>query len=148
MGIQRNSIVIALLIFLLPSAVFAEEVNKLKNGYDLYHNIKLMDNPQSPDDVFAAMHAVGYMNGFLDGLVITQTLLYETTFLSKFLSEKEQKQYSKEMNFHRINIPEGGLATGQLMLIYKKYEEGHPEKLNGSARACVFESLVEAYGWK
>ena len=60
----------------------------------------------------------------------------------------ERNKLAKDMKFHRINIPESGLAAGQLMLIFKKFAEKHPEELNGTVRACIFMSLVEAYGWK
>jgi hypothetical protein len=107
-----------------------------------------MDNPQTVNDITSIMYTVGYLAGYLDGLSFMQDVQYNAMFPKNMMSEKEREKFSKEMNFHRLNIPEGGLATGQLMLIYKKYAEKHPEKLNGTARICVFESLVEAYGWK
>lgn len=146
MGMQRKSILVIFLIFLIPSTVFAE--GTIKTGYDLYENIKLMDTAQSPADFAAVLYSTGYLAGFLDGLQLTQDALFNLMFPSKFFSQKERKKLSEEINFHRVNIPEGGLATGQLILIFKKYAEKNPEKLNESARSCVFLSLIESYGWK
>ena len=112
------------------------------------NSITLMDNPQTPDDITSIIYTVGYLAGYIDGISLMQDLQYNAMFPKKMMSEKERETLSKQMNFNRINIPEGGLATGQLMLIYKKYAEKHPEKLNGTARICVFQALVEAYGWK
>jgi hypothetical protein len=146
MNIQRKAILIVFLIFLTPSTLFADV--GLKNGYDLNHNIKLMDNPQSPEELVAVMHTTGYLAGYLDGLSLMQDAMFNMMFPKKFLSEKEIEKLSKESNVHRLNIPKDGLPTGQLILIYKKYAEKHPEKLNETARLCVFLSIVEAYGWK
>lgn len=147
MGIQRKLVMIVVLVFLLPSTSFASG-EQIKTGYDLYHGIQRINNPQTPDEISAALIATGYLNGFLDGMVVMQQTLYESVLPRKMLSEEERKKMAKELNFHRLNVPDGGLAIGQLILIYKKYAEKHPEGLNGSARICVFEALVEAYGWK
>ncbi len=132
------------------STVFAEKT--LETGYDLYYSIKLcdevMDNRQSPEDFYAATYTSGYLAGYLEGIVLLQSVLFETMFPSNTLSEKQREKLSKEINFHRLNIPDTGLAGGQVMLIYKKWAEKNPEKLNESARVCLFGALVEAYGWK
>jgi len=107
-----------------------------------------MDNPQSPEDFSAVMYTAGYLAGYIDGLAVTQAFLFNEMFPSELLSEKERKRLSKELRFHRVNIPNGGLAIGQLILIYKKFAEKNPELLNETARVCIFQSLVESYGWK
>ena len=146
MALQRKLILVVFLIFFLPSTVFAELT--MKTGYDLYENIKIMNNPQSPNEVMTAMATLGYLNGYLDGLVLMQDTLFNMMLPPDFLSEKERVKLSKEINFNRLNIPKSGLHVGQLVLIYKKWAEKHPEKLNGTARICILESLVESYGWK
>ena len=70
MKIQRKSILVVFFIFLTPSILFADY--KLNTGYDLYHYIKLLENPQSRDDMLAEMHTTGYIAGFVDGLTFTQ----------------------------------------------------------------------------
>ena len=135
-----------ILAFLIPSTLFAED--QIKTGYDLYENIKLTDNPQTPEQVFTVLYTTGYVAGYLDGLSLMQDALYNSMFPPKMMSEQERGKYAKQLNFNRLNIPEGGLATGQLMLIFKKYSEKHPEALNNTARVCLFGAIAEAYGWK
>ncbi len=146
MGIKQKSILVAFLIILIPSILFATD--KIKTGYDLYHNIKLMDNLQNPDDLTAVLITTGYLDGFLDGVSIMQDTIHLMMFRGMPISEKEKQKMLKDINFHRLNIPKEGIAVGQLILIYKKYAEQNPEKLNGSARVCILESIVKAYGWK
>ena len=48
------------LLFLLPSTLFA--FDEVKTGYDLYHILRLMDNPQNPEDITNGVFAVGCQN--------------------------------------------------------------------------------------
>ncbi len=148
MGIKQGSMLIAFLMLLLPSTGFTEDALTIKTGYDLYHIIKLMDNPQSAEEIGAVFYATGYLAGYLDGLRTMEFVLFNMVFPPKIMSENERNKFAKEMNFHRLNYPKEGLATGHLILIYKKYAEKYPEKLNESARMCLFGSIIEAYGWK
>jgi len=147
MGIQKISITVLLLMIVIPHSVLAEG-RKIETGFDLYSNLKKLDNPQSPDDLNTAMHTIGYLSGYLDGMVYMQTILFNKVFPRDALTEAERDKISGEINFNRVNFPQNGLPTGQLILIYKKYAEKHPEKLSNSARCCLFESIIEAYGWK
>ena len=146
MNIQRKSILLVFLILLIPSTLFAGY--KLNTGYDLYHNIKLKDNPQNSDDIVVGIYTTGFLAGYLDGLSLTQDVIFNMIFPRNKFSENEIQKLSKEINFNRVNLPKEGLQTGQFILIFKKYAEKNPEKLDGSARLCIWESLVEAYGWK
>lgn len=142
----RKSTLIVLLIFLIPSTLFA--VEKIETGYDLYHALKFMDNPQSTDDITAGLFAIGFLKGIFDGLILMQDIQYSKMFPSNIMTETERNKISKEIGFYRLNTPKEGIATGQLILIYKKYAERNPKKLSGTVRVCVFESFIEAYGWK
>jgi opacity protein-like surface antigen len=143
---KRTLGLIVLLIFLIPSALFADET--LKTGYELYHNLKLFDDPKSTDDMFDGVFAAGYLSGCLEGLRFMQDSQYNNMFPLGLMTEEERKKTSKKMNFHQLNIPKEGIATGQLILIYKRFAEKHPKELSGSARICIWQSLVDAYGWK
>lgn len=144
----RKSTLIAIFIFLITSPLFA--VENIETGYDLYRNLKLIDNIKGTDevDIVAGFFAVGLLKGILDGLILMQDIQYNSMFPSNMMTETERTEISNKMNFHRLNIPKKGIATGQLILIYNKYAEKHPKKLSGTVRVCVFESLVESYGWK
>ena len=144
---SKKSILTVFLIYLIPSVVFAGEYG-IETGYDVYHNIQLMDSMQSTEEITAVLYTTGYLAGYLDGLILMQDVQYDVMFPKKLLSEKEREKLAKEMRFHRINIPKGGLHAGQLILIFKKYAEEHPEQLNESARSCIWVSLVDSYGWK
>jgi hypothetical protein len=143
---KRTLGLIVLLIFLIPSALFAVET--LKTGYDLYHNIKLIDDPKSNDDICDGLFALGYLGGCFDGLRLMQDAQYNKMFPPGLMTEEERNKISKKMNFHRLNIPKEGIAIGQLILIYKRFAEKYPKELSGTARVCVWQSLVDAYGWK
>ena len=147
MGIQKILIMVLLLMVVIPQSVLAEG-RKIETGFDLYSNLKKLDNPQNPDDLNTAMHTIGYLSGYLDGMVYMQTILFNKVFPRDALTEEEREKISGEINFHRVNFPKNGLPTGQLILIYKKFAESHPEQLSNSARCCLFESIIEAYGWK
>jgi hypothetical protein len=147
MGIQRKLAMTFVLILLLPSTPFAFE-QPIRTGYDLYHNIQLMDKSKTSEDLTTVLITTGYLMGVLDGMVVIQQVLYDSVFPRNVLTEQERQKMAKEINFRRLNIPESGLPVGQFMLIYTKYAEKHPEGLNHSAKICIFEALVEAYGWK
>jgi len=119
----RKSTLIVLLIFLMPSTLFA--VKNIETGYDLYHNLKLLDNIEGIDDidVNAAFYALGVLKGLADGLILMQETQYNRMFPSNRMTKSERNEISIKLNFQRLNIPKEGLATGQLILIYKKYAE-------------------------
>ena len=143
----KSSLVVLLVLSLAPTSFAAED--PIKSGYDLYHNIQRMNDPkESPEQLYASLITTGFLMGFIDGVVLMQQAIYESVLPRRAFSEEESKKMSEKLNLRRINLPDGGLALGQVMLIYKKYAEKHPEGLNGSAKICVFEALVEAYGWK
>ena len=145
MGTKRVLIIMSLFL-LLPITVSAEL--QLDSGFDLYHNIKKLDNPQFPEDISTMFYITGYLKGIIDGFVIMQDGIFNTMFPAGLMSEKEIKKISKDLRFYRLNIPSSGIQVGQLMLIFKKYAEKHPERLNESARICVFDAVRDAYGWK
>jgi hypothetical protein len=146
-SIKGKAIASVILMSLLSSTAFAFE-EQIKSGYDLYRNIQLIDNPRSPEDLSKVLITTGFLMGFIDGAVLIQQVIYDSVFPREALSEGESKKMSEKLNLPRINFPESGLAVGQLMRIYKKYAEKHPEGLNMNARICIFEALIEAYGWK
>jgi hypothetical protein len=143
---MKKALVLVLVVALFPTVLFAQ--SKPKSGYELYHSLKGMDNPQSNDDLMRGIHAFGYLDGFLDSLMLLQDIHYESMFPSKMLSESEREKFAKEMNFNRLNLPNEGIAVGQFILIYKKYAEKNPGRLHGTPRACLLDSLVKEFGWK
>jgi len=146
MNVKRNSILLVFLIILIPTELFSQDL--IRTGYDVYHNIQLLDKAKSPDDAMNVAMVLGYLDGYISGLLLMQDALFNSMFPKKILSEKEREKYAKEMNFNRLNIPHDELHIGQLILIYKNWAEKHPNDLNQSARLCFFYSLIDAYGWK
>jgi hypothetical protein len=132
---KTKSIVIAFLIILVPSLVFAEE--GIKTGFDLYQHLKLMENTntQNIKDIGKGMHALGYLKGCYEGILLMERAM------AKIMK-------NKNIIFLRLNIPEKSIKYGQLLLIYKKYAEQHPGKLHEIPPICIHKSLVEAYGYK
>jgi hypothetical protein len=147
MGIRSFFILVALLIVFIPLTSLAEDP-RLKTGYDIYHGIQLMDTAETPEQITDVIYTTGYLAGYIDALVLVQTYLYHSMFPAGAMTEEEREKVSKKLNFHRVNIPDSGIVSGQTMLIYKKYAEKHPERLNESARTCLLGALIEAYGWK
>ncbi len=146
MKLKRKLVIAAFLIFLTPSSLFAGTV--LTTGYDLYQNIRTMENPKNPEHLVQEMYVSGFLDGYLDGLVTKQDDTSGMRLSQNHLSIKTIEKSSKKLDVHRLNIPKGGLPIGQIILIYQRYAEKHPEKLNESAKLCIFQSLVDAYGWK
>ena len=142
----NKSALIVFLIFLIPSTLFALE--EVKTGYDLYHNLQLLDNSQNPEDMTKGLLAVSYLRGCVDGLIFMQDIHYSNMFPPNKMTEEERIKISKKANFHRINMPTEGIATGQYILMYNKFAKEHPKELSGTARSCVWKSMVNAYGWK
>ena len=132
---KTKTIVISFLIILVPSLVFAEE--GIKTGLDLYQHLKLMENTntQNIKDIGKGMHALGYLKGCYEGILLMERAV------AKIMK-------SKNIIFLRLDIPEKSITYGQLLLIYKKYAEKHPEKLHEIPQVCIHKSLVEAYGYK
>lgn len=144
------ALILLIILLIIPSVTIAEDV-KIETGYQLYLKIKNSENAsnlQNVEDILDSAHVLGYLKGFIDAVTLVQDFMYETVFPSKILSEPEREKLAKEMNFLRINIPEPSLAVGQVTLIFKKYAENHPERLNETARSCLLDSIIEAYGWK
>jgi hypothetical protein len=92
--------------------------------------------------------AVSYLRGCVDGLIFMQDVHYNKMFPPNMMTKEERVKISKKLNFHQINMPAKGVATGQFILIFKKFAKEYPKELSGSARLCVWQSLVSAYGWK
>ena len=99
-----------------------------KTGYDLYVSVNLIVTdvePKNLSELIENVNTLGFIDGFIDGLSVG---LFKSP--------------------HKLNIPASGLQVGQVCLIYKRYAEKNPEKLDSSARVCLFLAIVDAYGWK
>jgi hypothetical protein len=138
--------IIVLMLIMIPSSLFA--FTPINTGYDLYHNLKFADDPQDTEDILNSAYALGYLKGSVDGIIFMQDVYYDRLFPPKMMTEKERKEFSKEFNFVRLNMPKTGIASGQMVLIYKKFAEKYPEELSSSARVSILKSLINAYGWK
>ena len=139
---KTKKLLIVFLIILMPSIVFADDVTM--TGDDLYRNLKLVDNHKSDIDIKKGMHALGYLDGFIDALSFAQDTYFHMLFPD---IKKKWVARMNDIKFHRLKIPKEGIAIGQAILIYKKWAEKNPEKLNESARICIWSSIIEAYGW-
>ena len=89
-----------------------------------------------------------FLKGCVDGLIFMENVHYSNMFPPNKMTEEERIKISKKANFHRINMPTEGIATGQFILMYNKFAKEHPKELSGTARSCVWKSMVNAYGWK
>lgn len=138
--------IIVFLLIIMPSSLFA--FTPINTGNDLYHNLKLANEPQNMDDMINSTYALGYLRGSIDQIIFMQNMYYDKMFPPKIMTAKEREEYSKKLDFVRLNFPETGIANGQMTLIYKNYAEKYPEELNSTARDCILKSLISAYGWK
>ena len=138
--------IIVLMLIVIPSSLLA--FTPINTGHDLYNNLKLADDPQNLDELVNSTYALGYLRGSVDEVIYMQNLYYDRLFPANTMTEKEIKEYSKRLDLVLLNIPEEGITDGQMMLIYKKYVEKHPEELSLTARVCILKSLINAYGWE
>lgn len=145
---NKTIVVLALLLIGIAPTRAVSEDYKFNTGYDLYHALLLIENPQDTKDLMFSVRAMGYISGFVDGIILTQNNLYNLVLPKKLMSEKERIKWAKEMNFNRLNIPKEGIAVGQGVLIFQKWAKNHPEELNNTMRLCLWLSLAETYGWK
>jgi hypothetical protein len=122
---MRIKIIIVVNICFLINSVYLADAKKL-SCYDLLHRL-------NSDEEFDQYGALNYLSGVLDGIGVTQ---YSFT-----ISEKNLQHMV-------INIPKGGIQGGQLELIYKKWAKNHPEDLHFPASACIYNALVETFGWR
>ena len=129
-----------------PANLFA--FTPIHTGHDLYQNLKLADGPQNMDEMINSTYAIGYLRGSVNGIIHMQDLYYDRLFPPNMMTEKERNEYSKKLDFVRLNMPEEGITRGQMILIYKQYAEKNPEELSSTARVCILKSLLDAYGWK
>jgi hypothetical protein len=137
-------------LLILPSMTSAQNVT-FKAGMELYSKIKLIDDSTMQDDLekySSYLNMMGYLNGFLDGLSLTQNLIYETVLPSGTLTESERDNLAKQINLKRISIPKTGITALQIAMIFKKWAENNPKDLNNTARGCLMSSITEAYGFK
>ena len=137
--------ILALMLIMIPSSLFAFTL--INTGNDLYHNLKLADDPKNMDDMINATHAMGYLRGSADGIIYMQKFYYDRLFPTNTMTEKEIKEYSKKLDLVLLNMPEEGIADGQMILVFKKYAEKFPDELNSPARVCILKSLIDSYGW-
>jgi hypothetical protein len=110
---------------------------EILTGYDLYQALKLLDNTntQNIKDIGQGMHALGYLRGCYEGILLMEKA---TATIMK----------NKHIMFLRLNIPKKPLKYDQVLHIYKKYAEQHPDKLYEIPPVCIHKSLVEAFGFK
>ena len=101
MGIRSFSILTIFLIVIFPLTSLAGDYS-IKTGYDLYHNIQLLDNAEEPEDMLAGAKVAGYLDGYLDALVLMQTYYYNTLFPVNVMTEEEIKEVTKQFNFHHL----------------------------------------------
>ena len=104
--------IIILILILFPSSLFA--FTPIHTGHDLYHSLKLADDPQNMNDMMDSTYALGYLRGAVDGIIYMQNHYYDRLFPANTMTEKEIKDYSKKLDLVLLNIPEEGRADGQI----------------------------------
>jgi hypothetical protein len=140
MRFQNKVLLIAIVVFLLPISLYAEEDYAILTGYDLYYSLSLEDSQdRSNEEFLKLMYTYGFIRASYDGIYALQN--YYLQNLNPF-----DVALSKIMF---LNLPSGAEVTnGQLYLIFMKYAKNFPEELNKSYFTCFYRSLIEAYGFK
>ena len=145
MTTKDKIIIIALVILFIPSVGLGEDGFSLDTGYDLYQYVKLAGNEKTDIDHLKTSYAQGYIFGFVDGLT-TMELRTSFEIAMNPKSNEEIRKFADELPLI-LNLPDK-ISTYQVRLIYKKWAEEHPEQLNKRVYITLFQSLVDAYGWK
>jgi hypothetical protein len=145
------ALILLLILFFIPSISIAEDGSSfhIDTGYTLYQYIKLSDNNDWANN-YSNYPTVFYVTGYLEGFYsafLSEQLLYKRIFSFVNISESDLSAsvYGKTVGI--INLPDE-MLVGQLTLIYKKWAENHPEKLNQSPEVCLITCLIDAYGFK
>lgn len=144
-----NKLTVILIVVLLALEAGGNAVagDSMDTGYDLHRALLLIENPSSERDIITAIRAVGYVDGFVNGLSLMQNMIYSELIPENILDDKELKRLAELMNFRRLNIPEEGVPVRQGIMIYQKWAKNNPEELDETARICLFLSFVDALGW-
>jgi hypothetical protein len=125
---MKKVLVLVMILIMFPLISFpALESDNPETGYELYQDLKGMDNPKSDKEVVKAGIALGYLKGFLDGIQLMSDAHYDTLFPSKMMTESERAEYAKKLNFHRLNIPKEGIAIGQFFSSLRSMQRRTPE---------------------
>ena len=136
--------ILVLMLIMIPSSLLA--FTPINTGNDLYHNLKVADDPKNMDDMINSTHALGYLRGSVDGIIYMQKFYYDRLFPTNTMTEKEIKEYSKKLDLVLLSMPEEGIADGQMILVFKKYAGKYPEELNSPAHVCILRSMIDTYG--
>ena len=152
---KAYQILILLSVFLIiPSVSFAEDVSNhpmkdIETGDGLYQKIKSELSKSSEDSAndSDSYFLVGYICGFMFSLETTQEFMYGYIMSQLGSTESERESRAKELNLKRVNLTED-FSIGQIMVFYKKWAEEHPERLNDPSPYCLFQSILDTYGWK
>ena len=141
MTTKNKIIIITLMILFIPLIGFGEEKSIFSTGYDLYLILEA-ENPAelSETNSYKWFHAIGYLNGYIRGLKIQE-------FNMRLFEVVYNKKTSETISICRVILPEN-MSPGQVRLIYLKWAQNHPEELHNPATACLYDSLIDAYGEK
>lgn len=95
-------------------------------GNDVLHQCPValdIDKAGAPEDVLKAMHCVGYVAGLNDASRLHQGLFKHELYC----------------------MPEQGLESGQVVRIFLKWLEAHPEDLHETARGLFISAMRDAF---
>ena len=145
---NRLAVVLIVVFAVLAGWGNASAGDSMDTGYDLHHALLLIDNPTSERDMITAVRAIGYVDGFLNGLSLMQDMIYRGIVPEKILDDQELKELAELIHFKQLNIPQKGVPVGQGITIYQKWATIHSEELDKTARICLLLSFVDAFGWK
>ena len=128
------------LMIVVPNFSSAENGEKY-TGYLLYNRLMRYDSGDTIDYA-KGTHAIGFFRGAIDGLVYMNSNI--KTMLAELELTKKDSDALAVVKFLELNIPED-TNYGQLIMIYKKWAENNPDKLNQEAVNCIYYAIRKIY---
>jgi len=135
---MKKKLIICFSFFIFWQSNAMSEDFKIDTGYDFYKALKNGEkenstNSEKANGYFALGFLLGYLNGYAYSNSNIQLDLLENLHLP-YTSKVIKRIDSLYFDCQNIKI-------GQLIMIYYKWAEDNPEKLNSSSSECIFEVL-------
>jgi hypothetical protein len=139
-AMRKCLFIIAITLFWIPYLSSAKDGEKY-TGYTLYNRLKKYDSGDTIDYA-KGTHALGFFRGAIDGLVHMNSNI--KTMLSKLDQTKNDSDAMMVVKYLGLNIPTD-TSYGQLVMIYEKWAENNPDKLNEDAVSCIYYAIRKTY---
>ena len=138
---MRKAIYIFSVLIILNPYLSSADDGEGYTGYLLYNRLIKYDSGDTIDYA-KGTHAIGFFRGAIDGLMHMNSTI--RTMLLELDQTKKDSDSIAVVKFLELNIPKD-TSYGQLIMVYKKWAESNPDKLNQEAVRCIYYAIRKTY---